>query len=271
MPIHIIQHGTDGFGHQLLGLFSCLLLHGVGDYRFEGYTFLGKPFRFDHIDQAQSANCKEYMLETVSNFIKDISAERVPISKGVHAHELHRIENPTKDTIYSLDNAYYFDRVQMTDLERMTHRANIERMKHYFMNAKLPPNILPAKHIVMHIRLGDAMTSGRGDSIRKYNTHILGLIERFKGVYPGYHYIIHSDGDVSEITRDIDSFTVRSKSTPIMDVLCDFIHSRIFVCGNSGLSKVCSFLGDKELVIVNDDNRHSMPTGTFTISGYLSQ
>ena len=40
--IAIIQHGVDGMGHQLLGLLSCLALHNVGNYYFDGYAFINK-------------------------------------------------------------------------------------------------------------------------------------------------------------------------------------------------------------------------------------
>ena len=40
--VAIIQHGTDGFGHQLHGLLSCLALHNVDNYYFDGYSFINK-------------------------------------------------------------------------------------------------------------------------------------------------------------------------------------------------------------------------------------
>ena len=33
--INIIQHGTDGMGHQLHGLLSCLALHNIDKYYFD--------------------------------------------------------------------------------------------------------------------------------------------------------------------------------------------------------------------------------------------
>ena len=40
--INIIQHGTDGMGHQLHGLLSCLALHNINNYYFDGYIFIKK-------------------------------------------------------------------------------------------------------------------------------------------------------------------------------------------------------------------------------------
>ena len=44
--IFVIQHGTDGMGHQLHGLLSCLALHNVKNYYFDGYAFINKRFSF---------------------------------------------------------------------------------------------------------------------------------------------------------------------------------------------------------------------------------
>ena len=49
--ISIIQHGTDGMGHQLHGLLSLLALHNVDNYYFDGHAFIDKNFSFEHIDQ----------------------------------------------------------------------------------------------------------------------------------------------------------------------------------------------------------------------------
>lgn len=48
--IHIIQHGTDGTGHQLHGLLSCLALHNINDYYFDGIMYINKPFSYQHIN-----------------------------------------------------------------------------------------------------------------------------------------------------------------------------------------------------------------------------
>ena len=45
--INIIQHGMDGLGHQLHGLFSCLILHNIRNYYFDGYAFIKKYFIFN--------------------------------------------------------------------------------------------------------------------------------------------------------------------------------------------------------------------------------
>ena len=66
--INIIQLGSDGVGHQLHGLFSCLILHNVGNYRFSGYDFIKKPFKFQHLSPTEQEQCKLYLSEVVQLF-----------------------------------------------------------------------------------------------------------------------------------------------------------------------------------------------------------
>lgn len=33
--IHLVQDGSDGFGHQLHGIFSCMILHNIEKYYFD--------------------------------------------------------------------------------------------------------------------------------------------------------------------------------------------------------------------------------------------
>ena len=60
-------------------------------------------------------------------------------------------------------------------------------------------------------------------------------------------------------------------NTPILDVLADFIYARIFIAGVSSLSKVSTFLGHKKLIIINDDNKHSVNTECVKISDYINE
>ena len=147
---------------------------------------------------------------------------------------------------------------------------NIINMRSYFINDKLPINRLNKKSIVIHVRLGDDLTNGIDISIINYNTQILKLIDILKNKYPEYEYHIHSDGYPSEIINKIDNkITFYNKTTPVLETLSDFIHCNILICGNSSFSKVCSYFGNKELIIVHDDNDHSMPDNSYTITSYL--
>ena len=63
-------------------------------------------------------------------------------------------------------------------------------------------------------------------------------------------------------------YIVYSKSENILNVLSDFIYSNVFLAGISGLSIVCTFLGNHKLTIVSDDIKHSLPDNIVKISDY---
>lgn len=275
--VNIIQHGTDGFGHQLYGLFSCLLLHNVKHYHFDGFSFIKKPFKFEHLTNEQELQCKQYMTEIAQLFIEKFKVEtnNKPYGKYIHSHEVYKIPNDFNENfLYGLDNAYYFNRIQLNETERQLHSKNIANIKPLFVNKYLPENRLDKNNIVIHIRMGDALTTGRGQSIYRYNEQICKLLKIFKHKYKNYTYYLHSDGNIDNIIQILkdtnEKFILSKKLTPILNVISDFIHSNIFICGNSGLSKVCSFLGNKELIITNDDNKHSMPDDCIKITDYIN-
>ena len=58
MSCNIIQHGVDGFGHQLYGLFTTLILHNIKNYNFAANMFVNKNFRFDHVSQEEGRELK---------------------------------------------------------------------------------------------------------------------------------------------------------------------------------------------------------------------
>lgn len=273
--IHIIQHGSDGLGHQLHGLFSCLILHNVGNYRFSGYDFIKKPFKFQHLSTIEQQQSKLYLCEVVELFIQKYEISNRKFNGYIHSHEVYKIpENSDENILYGLDNAYYFDRINLTNDERVLHSKNICDMAPLFINKYLPPRRLSENNIVIHVRMGDALTSGRGESIKNYNASLMKLIDILINKYIDYEYYFHTDGNIDfildKLTGKNIKYTLSEKNTPILNVISDLIHSKILICGNSGLSKVCSFLGNKELVVINDDNKHSMPTITRKISDYIS-
>jgi len=273
--VNIIQHGSDGLGHQLHGLFSCLILHNVGNYRFSGYDFIKKPFKFQHLTPIEEQQCKLYLSEVVKLFIQKYDINDRKFNGYIHSHEVYKIpSNSDENILYGLDNAYYFDRINLTPDERILHSKNIHDMTPLFINKYLPPSLLSEKSIVVHVRLGDALTTGRGDSINNYNKALMKLLDILINKYIDYEYYFHTDGNIDFILDKLKGknvkYTLSEKNTPILNVISDLIHSKILICGNSGLSKVCSFLGNKELVVINDDNEHSMPSITRKISDYIS-
>ena len=71
MVVAITQFGTDGFGHQLHGLFTCLILHGIRDYYFDGYNYINHNFSFEHINNDETIVVKEYLIACIKQFIKE--------------------------------------------------------------------------------------------------------------------------------------------------------------------------------------------------------
>lgn len=274
--INIIQHGTDGFGHQLHGLFSCLILHNIGEYRFSGHHFIHKRFSFEHLPPIEQQKCKDYLIEIVKLFIEKYDLKQTKLEKYHHSHEVYLIPKKYNSAIlYGLDNAYYFNRIGLTENQNMLHRDNIQEIKPLFINNKLPENRLKEKHIVIHIRMGDAMKTNRRNTIINHIKSLMTLLTIFIRKYRGYTYYLHTDGNIKFLTTFLEKnnveYVLSEKNTPILNVLSDFIHSKIFICGASSLSKVSSFLGNKELVIIEDDNKHSVPDTAYTITDYINQ
>lgn len=272
MTIHIYQDGTDGFGHQLEGFFNCLILHGVKNYYFDGIEYIHKNFSFEHIKEDEEIIMKEYLIEAAKQFVKDFNLSKINYKNIIRSHEVYNIpENYESNVLYSLDNIFFFRKIfQEINVIQKIHE-NIFRMKSYFINDKLPVNTLVEKNIVIHIRLGDAMTSRQDNSIYTYNNKIVELIDIFKIKYPHYTYYIHSDGFPTNIIDKIKTnYVLFNKNTLLIEVLSDMIHANILVCGNSSLSKVCSYFGEKQLVITHDDDDHCISNmNTYTISNYL--
>jgi len=211
----------------------------------------------------------------VKLFIQKYDINNRKFNGYIHSHEVYNIpEKSDENILYGLDNAYYFDKINLSSIEKAIHSKNIYDMAPLFINKYLPSSRLPDKNIVIHIRMGDALTTGRGESINNYNNMLMKLIDILINKYIDYEYYFHTDGNIEFILDKLKDKNVKynlsEKTTPILNVISDLIHCKILICGNSGLSKVCSFLGNKELVVINDDNKHSMPTITRKISDYIS-
>ena len=271
--ISIIQHGTDGMGHQLHGLLSLLALHNVDNYYFDGYAFIDKDFSFEHINQENSISVKEYFIEIVKEFIKVNNQEKIIYGKKIHSHEVDRIPNNYDwDTLYSLDNCYYFHNIPINKSQYEKYITNIENIKPLFINEKLPENRLSEKNVVIHLRQGDAIVYGRGEVISNYNKKIVSILPKLINNFKDYTFYIHTDGNADFITDILleqnVKYIVYSKSENILNVFSDFIHSNVFLAGCSALSTVCTFLGNHQLTIVSDDIKHSLPDNVVKINDF---
>jgi hypothetical protein len=279
--IFVIQHGTDGFGHQLHGLFTVLALHRVGNIRFAANVFLQKQFKVAHgCDYMQS-----YLKLCVQQFLDDhpdaMCSASNPILEHVKcASHLTYTDTDTTlvadtdttlvadTTVYMLDNAYYFDKLKLTEAQQLTHHLNLERLKPYFIR-NLPPSRLPPNAIVIHIRMGDAMKTLRRASIQRLNGQLNAVVRKLRA--HNAEIRVHTDGPSKlPITGKLVIF---DKTEPLEAVLSDLVHATVLICGDSSLSKVCRFLAgdERKLTIVADNNKHSMPTeNVLTVSQFLS-
>lgn len=262
-------------GHQIHGLFTLMILQGVEDIYFDGNMFIRKQFRYQHINKEQQIQATTYLQEVVKRFISLYNQTPKQYTQYKHAHELENIPPiPLLNTIYSLDNVFYYkSRGIIQDLDKV--EENIYKIAPLFINPSLPPSSIKENEIVLHIRLGDAMKTPRRDSIEKQNKSLCNLIPILKKRYPSYTYVIHTDGDPVFFTKELHKYDIGYrtylKSTPILNVFSDFIHSRVFICGCSSLSTVSTFVGDKELIIVDDMIRHDYSNkNIYKISDFIS-
>jgi len=272
MKCHIIQHGIDGFGHQLYGLFTTMILHNIRNYFFDGQMYCGKKYSFQHVNQQEADALHQYLTEAVKSFCYDHQQfSPIQYKNYIHSHEIYKVPSDYKeDCLYSIDNAYYFDRIDLNDEEIKCHTKNIEQYSKYFVeNNYLPKNRLKENNIVIHIRQGDALLYSQwAKSIKSFKENIKILIKKLKVKYPDYQIYIHSNGNVDFLKNH--DFIFYGKETPLLQMLSDFIHAKIFVCGNSAFSTVCTFLGNHDLIIVPDDNKLSIPNKSIYITRFFN-
>lgn len=271
--INIVQHGTDGMGHQLHGLLSCLGLHNINNYYFDGFIFINKFFNFEHINIIEALDVKNYFIEIIRIFIIEYNLNVKNYKNHVHSHEIYNIpKDYESETIYSLDNCYFFNKIPIDNNEMKEYINNIQKIKKFFVNEKLPKKRLCDDNIVIHIRQGDALITDRVDNIIKHNKQLLNIIPKLVEKYSQYKFYIHSDGDITFLTDILTEKKINYvnfvKNEHILNVLSDFIYSKIFITGHSSLSTVCTFLGDHEVIIVPDDINHSLPNNIIRISDY---
>lgn len=272
----IIQHGIDGFGHQLYGLFTLLILHGVMNYKFDGHAFINKKFQYQHIHGKVANDVMEYTKEAIRSFI--ISENQSFINRKLIQMPSHNMNDKFLKsntlTTYHLDNCFIFDTSSLSEENSKRYYQNIKTYKDFFINRKLPSSSLEKNNIVIHIRQGDAMHTERRKSLVDYNSSLIKLVTKLNIKYPNHVYYIHSDGNVNFLTKKLEELGVKyifkPKNTHILEVLSDFTYSKIFVCGNSALSKVACFFGEKELTLIHDDNNLLVPENIIKISDYMS-
>lgn len=271
MTCNIIQHSVDGFGHQLYGLFTTLILHNIKNYIFRSDIFINKHFKFDHVSNEEGLELKKYIIEAITNFEKDNIFDKQNINKHIHSHEIYKIPNNYDiNTLYSIDNAYYFEKIDLLEQEKIMHTNNINNFKKYFIQNKyLPANRLKEKSIVIHIRLGDAMNYKNWENeINENNKQIYKAFNVFKNKYPTHKIYVHSNGNPGFL-KDFE-YTFFDKNTSILQFLSDVINADIFICSPSALSKITTFFTKAEKIIIPDNTKHSVHEKCIKISNFIN-
>lgn len=276
MKISLIQNGSDGIGHQLLGLFSCMVLHGVNDICFDGQAFLSKSFKCEHLQQHDSKSAFSYMKEIVKLFIELEKCVPNDNIKRMIQTSLNDISYQ-QDVLYMIDNAYNFKKICFKDtLSRERHNINIDKYRSLLINEHLPTSRLCENNIVVHIRQGDAMRyKDRRISLLKHQSSLIQLIPYLHKLYENHQYYVHTDGDATFLTNELNKHNITYKcfvkNEPIMNVLSDFIHSKVFITSSSALSLFCTFAENHELTIIPDDTVISTPDTCIKISEIMKR
>lgn len=285
--ISICTSSNDGFGHQLHGLFTGLIVHAINNYYFDGYKFLDKKFIFAHIkDLSEKSHLQKYMCQAVKKFIKINSQKKHDYVSETRPHEIWRIPKPDVDLddshLYWLDNVFKFNKIPNFNYKKPAHKKliqkNIEKCRSFFYNEYLPPNRLDEKSIVFHIRMGDAYKGGsRRKLITEHNEKIKILIPLLLTNLPDYKIYIHTDDEkIFNIFSDFlenPNITIFKKNTNLVQVLSDFLYAKIFVSGVSSLSIVTTFLTKADLCIYPDNYyRYSFnEKNVVQISNYINK
>lgn len=274
--IHIIQHGTDGFGHQLEGLITTMAFHNIRNYYFDGNIFINKEFKYEHIsNQNEALIVTQYLKHAVTQFSLFFKQQPIQYTNILHAHEIYKIpdqNNTDTKTLYSLDNVFHYNSryiPHITQNEIDSLYKNIEILKPFFRNnpylMQAQQNLVP-NNIVIHIRMGDALDGGRQPIL------ILDqLLDKLLIQYPNHTIYVHSDGNPCEYIKK-HPFILFDKSTPLIQVMSDFINAKVIVCGNSSLVRACAFIGNQQLKLIHDDIPpcQFIDKNCIRISNYLS-
>lgn len=241
---NVIQHGTDGFGHQFYGLVTTMMMD---NYYFDSNFFCRKPFSFEHgIDQKLAAEflvrgVKSYYPHQISYNYKKVEKIQVP-------------KHTDPNILYAVDNFYY-----------EPYRDCLKDITENFM--------LPHRHnfktIVLHVRLGDALNfEVRSKKILKYCEDVEVILKKVVEERSDYKIIVHTDSD--DFTLKEHECIYFRKDTPILDVLADFINADVFVCGQSSLSFVSTLYDTHELTLVPDDVKHVIGKDCVRFSEFLA-
>lgn len=269
---NIAQFGTDGFGHQIFGIASCMALHGeiLDDtkiYFDPHWSITKRPYSFEHITD-ENKLCEEYMKTAFNNFAVrnnfnhktynsvypstdefHILGSRFPGKRNAPSGHGLLAKHTNNQILYLYDNAW---RSVTPYIEKYRKKMILDWVEN---NDKLPKNRFTNKktNIAIHMRLGDA-------SKRKYNRYLKSnlekVIDRCIKLYESPNIVIHTNGkvvvdDLHKANR-LNVFSLRhdqlnyvevcNEDTHVLNVLSDLIHADIMIKGDSALSGFASWI-----------------------------
>lgn len=261
---YYIQHGVDGFGHQLHGLVTSLCADGEVGLVFHDAAFLEKSFAFEHINAAVAVDAAEYLRAAVRRYAADRRLGELPRPLPVHhVHDMNRIPlRGAADTVYSVDNLFVFESFPQISAPRLF--GNLRNLQCHFTGSILPEPTL-RDGVVIHVRQGDALRTSRRSALKASVTHARRAIRSLRRKFGDVEFLLHTDGDGRRLGWRLFAgsgarWRVAPKSTSVLSVLSDLIHARVLIGSVSSLSTVAILLGDHECALIPDGSRHSMPT-----------
>ena len=95
--LNFVQHGSDGFGHQLHGLFSSLILTDIRNYNFDAYSFIKKKFYFQHLSKKEEKQVQDYMIQVVNLFRNLYNPKKLPNNFFIGSRIISNIAFPKKE------------------------------------------------------------------------------------------------------------------------------------------------------------------------------
>lgn len=272
---HIVQYGRDGFGHQLHGIYSAMVYHGVENFYYDGIHYTNKSCVFDHIkDPNEKKDLEEYLKECHRQFSASFDQKEKKYNKVIHSHEIYKIPaNYDVNTLYSLDNAFFFNYPLKEEDHKELLKRNMIDFQKFFINPRLPKCSLPSNNVVVHIRMGDAMRAGRGNIITKYKSDIKKLIDLIYKKDNTKQFVFHTDGSVDDLIKDLPTgcYKVFNKSHNLLYVLSDLIHADMLITGVSSLSTVATYINQNKVCIIDDTWRHIYPSNCVKITEYIKK
>jgi hypothetical protein len=255
-PVKIIQHGEDGFGHQLEGTLRLisLSLNNKAAYQYH----LKKAYRFEHANFNQSA-LEQYFYTALSCLFQCNSSSAGFYPMDTILRETRAFENIIEEDEKYEDYLYVYDGVgcgqklpanfempdEIAKSMPMLRKAFVED------NPVLPPPSYVAgqnaiKTVCCHIRLGDAVGTRPLD-----NEAMFDVIRRLQTIHKPVQIIVHSDGDVSHLSRQ--NTTLFGRHTDVLQVLSDFIHADVLIMNYSSLSIAAHLLANPKQIVICPD------------------